>query len=126
MSPLQTSKFINYTLAFLWIYQGLVPKLLFINADEINIWQSFGLSYTWAVWAGQFSGIIEIMFGSLFIFLQHKFLHYCSILGLILLLVLVAFLIPDSFIRGFNPVVMNIAMISLSIIYLQHSTSRAI
>jgi len=30
---------IHLALAVLWIYQGLVPKILFQAADELRIWQ---------------------------------------------------------------------------------------
>ena len=114
-SPL--SKFINLSLAFLWGYQGLIPKILFINPDEIAIWQTFGLSYAQAQLAGRGSGILECIFALLFLLSSSKYLHYLSIFSLVFLFALVAFLIPDSLIRAFNPVVMNLAMISLSICY---------
>ncbi|MFX6213884.1 DoxX-like family protein, partial [Acinetobacter baumannii] len=41
-----------------------------------------------------------------------------SILGLLGLLLLIGFLIPSTLISPYNPIVMNISMISLSIIYL--------
>ncbi len=110
-------KFINLSLSFLWGYQGLIPKILFINPDEIAIWQTFGLSYTQAQLAGQLSGVLECVFALLFLFNSSKYLHYLSIFSLVFLFALVAFLIPDSLIRAFNPVVMNLAMISLSICY---------
>ena len=117
MNNSQLSKFINLSLAFLWGYQGLVPKILFINPDEIAIWQTFGFSYAQAQLAGRGSGILECIFALLFLFNSSKYLHYLSILSLVFLFALVAFLIPDSLIRAFNPVVMNLAMISLSICY---------
>ena len=110
-------KFINLSLSFLWGYQGLVPKILFINPDEIAIWQTFGLSYAQAQLAGQLSGVLECVFALLFLFNSSKYLHYLSIFSLVFLFALVAFLIPDSLVRAFNPVVMNIAMISLSVCY---------
>ena len=117
MNNSQLSKFINLSLAFLWGYQGLIPKILFINPDEIAIWQTFGFSYAQAQLAGRGSGILECIFALLFLFNSSKYLHYLSILSLVFLFALVAFLIPDSLIRAFNPVVMNLAMISLSICY---------
>lgn len=119
MKDITILKLVNYHLAFLWIYQGLFPKLLFINADEIVIWQWMGLSYRHAIWAGQCSGIIEIIFGLLFIFMPTKLLHGLSIFGLFSLFVLVAIVMPDSLVQAFNPVIMNVAMISLSLIYLK-------
>lgn len=117
MNNSHPSKFINLSLAFLWGYQGLIPKILFINPDEIAIWQTFGLSYTQAQLAGQGSGVLECVFAFLILFNSSKYLHYLSIFSLVFLFALVAFLIPDSLIRAFNPVVMNLAMISLSICY---------
>lgn len=110
-------KFINLSLAFLWGYQGLIPKILFINPDEIAIWQTFGFSYAQAQLAGQLSGVLECVFALLLLFSSSKYLHYLSIFSLVFLFALVAFLIPDSLVRAFNPVVMNIAMISLSVCY---------
>ncbi|OTG88165.1 DoxX-like family protein [Acinetobacter sp. ANC 4558] len=118
MNNLKALTFINITLAFLWFYQGLVPKLLFTNTDEIAIWQWVGLSYDHAKLAGQTSGIIEIFFGLAFLCTTHRYLHFLSIFGLICLLILVACLLPNTLIGAFNPVVMNIAMINLSILYL--------
>jgi len=110
-------KFINLSLSFLWGYQGLIPKILFINPDEIAIWQTFGFSYAQAQLAGQLSGVLECVFALLLLFSSSKYLHYLSIFSLVFLFALVAFLIPDSLVRAFNPVVMNIAMISLSVCY---------
>lgn len=118
MTNIKVFKFINLILALLWIYQGLVPKFLFLNSDEIFVWQSIGLSLANAKLAGHASGIAEIIFGLCFLFSAHKYIHYLSILGLLGLLVLIGILIPSTLILPYNPIVMNISMISLSIIYL--------
>ena len=125
MNNSQPSKFIYLSLAFLWGYQGLVPKILFINPDEIAIWQTFGLSYAQAQLAGRGSGILECIFALLFLLSSSKYLHYLSIFSLVFLFALVAFLIPDSLIRAFNPVVMNLAMISLSVCYCMLHSQKA-
>lgn len=118
MKTISAATWIHLTLAFLWVYQGLVPKVLFINADEIAVWQYFGLSHAHAILAGQAAGIAEIIFGILFLRLRHPYLHYLNLLGLFGLLILIALLIPSSLIAAFNPVTMNIAMMSLSVVYL--------
>lgn len=119
MANQQMIRFIHLTLAALWCYQGLIPKLIFTSPDEIAVWQWIGFSTANATLLGQISGAIEIIFGLLFIFLPSKILHYLSMLGLFFLLLLIGFVVPDSLIRAFNPVVMNIAMISLSWIALK-------
>lgn len=118
-------KFINLSLSFLWGYQGLIPKILFINPDEIAIWQTFGFSYAQAQLAGQLSGVLECVFALLFLFNSSQYLHYLSIFSLVFLFALVTFLIPDSLVRAFNPVVMNIAMISLSVCYCMLHSQKA-
>ncbi|MCG6036785.1 DoxX-like family protein [Acinetobacter oleivorans] len=118
MTNIKVFKFINLILALLWIYQGLVPKFLFLNSDEIFVWQSIGLSLANAKLAGHASGIAEIIFGLCFLFSAHKYIHYLSILGLLGLLVLIGILIPSTLILPYNPIVMNISMISLSVVYL--------
>ena len=42
MQPLRT---IQFALAALWLYQGLVPKILFQSTAELQIWQNMGLAY---------------------------------------------------------------------------------
>ncbi|MFH4293839.1 DoxX-like family protein, partial [Acinetobacter baumannii] len=59
MGNAKTLKFINFVLALLWIYQGVVPKIIFINSDEIFVWQTIGLSFDYAKLAGRGSGIAE-------------------------------------------------------------------
>jgi len=118
LEKMSVLKFIQIMLAILWCYQGLIPKLLFISPDEIKVWQWIGLTYEHAIWAGKMSGVMEIIFGLLFILLPSKFLHYLNMLGLLFLLVLIGLILPDTLLRSFNPVVMNIAMMSLSCIAL--------
>lgn len=128
MKKISAETWIHVSLAFLWIYQGLIPKLLFINADEIAVWQYLGLGFEHAVFAGQAAGVAEMIFGMLLLFSRHRYLHYLNILGLLGLLFLIGFILPETLIRAFNPVALNISMISLSLIYLslvqQTSTSH--
>ena len=111
-------KFIYLILGFLWIYQGLIPKVLFTSLEEIQTWQWLGLSAENARLAGQVGGVVEIIFGLIFLFSLDKRLHYLNIIGLVFLLGLMSVVIPSTLIQAFNPVVMNISMISLSCIAL--------
>ena len=66
------SKFINISLAFLWIYQGLVPKILLISPEEIAVWQWFGFHEDLAKIMGQASGVAEVLFGLFFLIFPQK------------------------------------------------------
>ncbi|NNH00556.1 DoxX-like family protein [Acinetobacter sp. ANC 5414] len=115
--PLQL---IQITLAVLWIYQGLIPKILFQSSAEIGIWQTIGLELHLAKIAVALSGMIEIMFGYTFLIWQKAaFIHQLNILGLSGLLLLIMFTDPLQLTTAFNPVVMNIAMIALSMLAIQ-------
>lgn len=63
----QALRTIQLSLAMLWLYQGLIPKILFQSPAEITIWQNLGLELALAkVWVG-FSGICEMLFGLCFL-----------------------------------------------------------
>lgn len=113
-------RLIQITLAVLWIYQGLVPKILFQSSAEIAIWQAIGLELHLAKIAVALSGLIEIAFGCTFLIWQKAvFIHQLNILGLSGLLLLIMFTDPLQLTAAFNPVVMNIAMIAISMIAIQ-------
>lgn len=113
-------RLIQITLAVLWIYQGLIPKILFQSHAEIAIWQSLGLELPLAKMAVSLSGVIEMMFGCSFLLWQRAvILHQLNILGLAGLLGLIALTDPMQLSTAFNPVVMNIAMLALSMLAIQ-------
>ena len=113
-------RLIQITLAGLWIYQGLIPKILFQSTAEITIWQNMGLELPLAKMCVALSGLIEIMFGCTFLVWQRAvFLHQLNIVGLSGLLLLITFTDPLQLTTAFNPVVMNIAMIAISMIAIQ-------
>ena len=111
---------INVTLAVLWIYQGLIPKVIFKAIEEQKFWQYFDINEINMLFLIPLSGYVEIMYGVLFlIFRQSKFLHYLNIFGLIGLALTVAIIYPSYFLAGFNPFVINVAMAMLSVVAIQ-------
>jgi hypothetical protein len=114
----QILKFCQFVIASLWIYQGLIPKLVFQVADEQYVWQQLHFPSIYIPYLVSLSGIAEMIFGSLFLFVTHKYLHWLSIMSLVGLFIFVLFIYPNQIYQAFNPVVMNIAMASLSIIAL--------
>lgn len=117
---------IHVTLAVLWIYQGLVPKIIYHTVEEQRFWQYLGIDELSMLFLIKISGYIEIIFGLLFlIFRQSKTLHVFNILGLIALTIVVAVIYPLYFTSSFNPFVMNLAMIGLSIVAIQLLPKKA-
>ncbi|ENX17221.1 hypothetical protein F895_01161 [Acinetobacter sp. CIP 64.2] len=114
----QILTFCQWVIGSLWIYQGLMPKLIFQVPDEQYLWQQLNIAPSYMAWMISLSGLAEIIVGSLFFWIQHKYLHLLSIISLIGLLILVLLIYPDKIYQAFNPVVMNIALASLSVISL--------
>lgn len=109
----------RWTLAFIWIYQGLVPKLLGPHADELAMNLAVGATLQQAVWISYIGGVLEIVLGLMIIFLYRWRLIYIAsaltILGLHCFVVLVA---PVLFAGAFNPMIINLAIAALSLIAL--------
>ncbi|MBJ8441618.1 DoxX-like family protein [Acinetobacter junii] len=111
-------KFSQSMIALLWIYQGLFPKLIFKVEDEQYIWQYMGLASEYIFWIISLSGIAEIIFGFMFLLFTQRYLHWLNIISLIGLFFFVLLIYPNRIYQAFNPVVMNLGLISLSIIAL--------
>lgn len=111
---------INITLAVLWIYQGIVPKLIYHATDEQRLWELNGFDEIIMLFMIQIAGYAEIIFGVLFlIFKQSKILHVLNILAMCGLGLLIVVTDIQYFQHAFNPFVMNVAMAMLSVVALQ-------
>lgn len=63
-TKLQTIKVISrVALGLVWLYEGLVPKLLFLRADELDLVQRSGVFWRTPEWTLQVLGILQIAFG---------------------------------------------------------------
>ena len=111
---------IQLSLVFLWLYQGLIPKILFQSTAEIAIWQNMGFELNLAKIMVGLSGLAEMIFGLLFLKWNHFIILHCiNIVGLIVLLLLIIITDPLQLTTAFNPMVMNIAMLMLSVLAIQ-------
>lgn len=111
---------IHISLAVLWFYQGLIPKIIYKVIEEQQFWQFTGIQLLPIPRLIELSGFGEIIFGGLFlIFRQSKLLHYFNIIAMLLFLLVVAIVYPHYFAQGFNPFIMNTAMAALSIVAIQ-------
>jgi hypothetical protein len=104
------------SLSFIWIYQGLVPKLLFKDTGELEIVRGSGLftGYEALVLSGL--GLAEIVFGVLFLLLwRQASLFIWTMILLVILTVGALISQPGIFVAPFNPITLNVAMIGLSL-----------
>ncbi len=107
----------RYTVGGIWLYQGLVPKLLGPHVDELAMSRAFGIPSELQPALSQLIGAGEIAFGILLIVLHERaWRQWLSAIVTALLLAFVALYAPAYLAGAFNPVVMNGASIALSAI----------
>ena len=108
------------SLAFIFIYHGLVPKLLADDPVEI------AMSHQLSVWLAPYvhvsqslitksAGIAEVVFGVMILLLPNqRWLLVLAIIALAGLLVMSLYLIPSLASGAFNPVTTNVAGMALA------------
>lgn len=107
---------IHGALALIWIYQGLVPKLMFPHTGELEIMAAVPLLQANAALWVQIAGILEILFGLLFLWPRlSRPLHILNILSLLLMGIAALVSQPLALIAPFNPVSLSLAMAALSL-----------
>jgi hypothetical protein len=104
-------------LAFVWLYQGAIPKLFTQHADELTMLQQVGVSVGNSTLVLQVSGWMEVAFGLVMIFWFHQRWHFLLTLILILGATIgVAIYSPQFLGATFNPISLNVLMIALALI----------
>ena len=100
-------------IAFIWVWQGLFPKLLFPSGDEKLMLSAAGAptSFLPAI------GVAEIMFGIIAIALW-RWRGFFVLNGLIMVAALLEVTLrsPSYLLAAFNPVTLNTAVIGLSLL----------
>ena len=104
------------TLGSIWIYQGLVPKLLFRDTGELLLLQQAHVLAGFEPTALSLVGLAEIAFGFLLLWRwRQRSLLWLNIVLLALLGVGALLTQPRLFVAPFNPLALNLAMACLSL-----------
>ena len=94
-------------LAFVFIYHGLVPKILWLSAMEAELASAHGVD---ASVISPLAGVLEILLGLSLVLWRRSLLPvYAAIALLAALLFDVMLVRPDLLIEAFNPVTLNLA-----------------
>ena len=101
------------SMATIWIWHGLVPKLLYQQIDERTMLAQAGLPVGLLPWIGG----LEILLGALILYgWSWRSIFLANIAFMVLATVAVALNSPVYLTAAFNPVTLNFAMIALSIV----------
>lgn len=99
------------SLAFMFAYHGLVPKLIAMSPGEQVLLQAHGLAN--AAWLSQAAGVAELILAALFLAPGLTWPLLVGGVVLLGLLVDVALMQPSMLTDAFNPVTLNMAGIAL-------------
>lgn len=115
-------------LGFIFIYQGLIPKLIALDKTELYLNQLHLAFMVVPVWLtsrlmAQLAGIGEILLGlAIVIFYRKNWPVWLAIIGLIVLLLDCALLASHLLMQAFNPMTTNVAALALAWIALKPKT----
>ena len=99
------------SLALVFIWHGLVPKILWLSPDELEMIQAHGLSAP--EWVARVAGVTEIVLGVLLLLLRQRWPLLLAAALLIGLLLDVALFSPHLLLQAFNPLSTNLAALAL-------------
>ena len=117
MKKLSIQQIIGYTLAFIWVWHGLVPKLILRHAVESSPLLAAGFSENLAESIVVVSGILEIAVGLLFLLIRNRrWLYLLTIFAMSGLTIGIASTSIDLFLQPFNPLTLNLALSVLAVI----------
>jgi hypothetical protein len=107
------------TLAFVWIYQGLIPKLIFHHRDELAMLRTVAADDSTASRFCIAIGLVEVAVGvAILIFWRSRGLLWFTLSAMLLATFAVAFKSREFLAAPFNPVSLNLSVFALAAIAL--------
>jgi len=104
-------------IAFVWLWEGIVPKLGGPHPDEVAMLLAAGFSETWTTPVTYLAGVVEVMIGlAFFLFARRRWPWLLTILAMAGSGIGVLFTSPHLAAAPFNPVTLNVSVASLAII----------
>ncbi|HHT7191026.1 TPA: DoxX-like family protein [Bacillus cereus] len=112
-----------FLFAFVWVYQGSFPKIIFTHPEEVKMLSVMIGSTENSILALKIIGWSEIIFGVIWLLpLPKRKLFILHIFMLIVLTIAAGFTNITSFTEPFNPITLNVLLMVLSIVGYINST----
>jgi len=107
------------TIAFVWFYHGLVPKLIYKNADELRMLREAGVSSANVLKAVSFFGWAEVCLAViLLICWKARWPLWFTVIAMVLATAGVLASSREYVTAAFNPITLNVSVSSLAIVAL--------
>jgi uncharacterized membrane protein YphA (DoxX/SURF4 family) len=104
------------TVAFVWFYHGLVPKLIYRNPDELRMLHDAGIPSAHLLAVMTSLGLTEMCVALLLlIFWKSRWLLWLTLIAMVSAILGVSITTPSFLIAAFNPLTLNLAVASLAI-----------
>lgn len=111
-------------LAFVWLYHGLVPKLIYRNPDEVRMLHEAGISDAYLPRVMASIGWAEVCFALVMVvFWRARLPLWFTIVAMIAATAAVAVSSPEYLTGAFNPVSLNLAVTVLAAVALLAGTN---
>jgi hypothetical protein len=112
------------TLSFIWLYHGLVPKILYRSPDELAMLGITGLPASSVLTLTVLAGWLEICFAGVFlVFWKARWPLWTTIIAMVAATLGVGISLPAYFHRAFDPLTFNLAVAILAVCGLLTSTN---
>jgi DoxX-like family len=99
------------TMAFIWFYHGLVPKLLYHDRAELDLLSRIGTAPQHLHAAATLAGVVEVLFAFLLIiFWRQSWLLWVTLVLMLAGIPVVAVSAPEYLSAAFNPVTLNMSL----------------
>ncbi|MCD6061146.1 MAG: hypothetical protein K0S16_1457 [Moraxellaceae bacterium] len=109
----------RFAVAFVWIYQGLVPKLLGPDATELAMNATLGLDAAARVQLSYVGGGLEIVLGlAVLCAYRQRWPWLATIGGMLGLYVFTLLFAPAVVVAAFNSTTVNLSVVALALVAL--------
>lgn len=106
-----------FLFAFVWMYQGIFPKIIFSHPEEMKMLSAIIGSTGNSIAILKVIGMLEIIFGIIWLFpVPKQKLFILHIFMLIALTIVAGFTNIVSFTEPFNPITLNVLLMGVSIV----------
>jgi hypothetical protein len=107
------------TMAFIWFYHGLVPKLLYHDRAELDLLSRIGTAPQHLRAATTLAGVVEVLFAFLLIiFWRQTWLLWLTLVLMLVGIPVVGVSAPEYLTAAFNPVTLNMSLVIFAAIAL--------
>ena len=115
MFELTSKSVARWTVAFVFLYHGLVPKLLLVHPSEVDLVSATPTMGLDPVLLVRLAGVAEVALALMIVvFWQRAWPLYLAALALVFLMVATLVFVPAISVAAFNPVSLTVTTLALT------------